>query len=116
MRAALWIALATFALTACQSDAPEAGGGYGLAGYDPGATSQKAACEGRGGAFKPGGASGALACFMTPKDAGKSCSTSSECSTGNCLARSQSCSPIEPLFGCNELLDAEGRRLTLCVE
>jgi hypothetical protein len=53
---------------------------------------------------------------MTPKDAGKSCSTSSECSTGNCLARSQSCSPIEPLFGCNELLDAEGRRVTLCVE
>ncbi|AVW91726.1 hypothetical protein [Celeribacter baekdonensis] len=116
MRAALWIALAIFALSACQAEAPETGGGYGLAGYDPGGRAQKTACETRGGAFKPGGASGALACFVTPKDAGKSCSKSTECSTGNCLARSQTCSPIEPLFGCNELLDTEGRRVTLCVD
>jgi hypothetical protein len=33
-----------------------------------------------------------------------------------CLARSGTCAPIMPLFGCNEVLDKQGRRVTLCIE
>ncbi|MCA0045143.1 hypothetical protein [Celeribacter litoreus] len=78
--------------------------------------SQRAACEARGGRWGTGGVAGFMTCIETPRDAGKSCERSTDCSTNMCLARSKSCSPISPLFGCNEVLDAAGRRVTLCVD
>lgn len=104
-------------LAACQAEDTETSLGYGLEGYDPNAVeTQKTACEARGGTFGPGGLGGFMTCFETPEDAGKRCTKSTDCSTGSCLARSQSCAPITPLFGCNEMLDAEGRRVSLCVD
>jgi len=73
------------------------------------------ACERRGGRFAPGGQSGGLTCFMTPPDAGKRCTRASDCST-QCLARSGTCVPITPLFGCNEILTDTGARLTQCID
>lgn len=53
-------------------------------------------------------------CIFTTKDAGKSCSRESQCE-GACLARSGTCSPIKPLLGCNEILQDNGARVTLCI-
>lgn len=72
-------------------------------------------CEGQGGRFAKGGANGALVCHTIPPDAGKSCRRKSDCST-QCLARSQTCAPVAPLFGCNEVLTEEGARVTLCID
>ncbi|WP_066704444.1 hypothetical protein [Celeribacter ethanolicus] len=109
--------LVALALTACQAETPEPDAGYGLAGYNPKASeSEKAACEEQGGEFRAAGLGGFMTCFTTPKDAGKSCSKSTDCSGNICLARSRSCAPIMPLFGCNDILDAEGRQVSLCVD
>lgn len=115
----LTVAGLVLSLAACQDEPPHDGEGYGygLSGFDPAQVeTQKAACEARGGEFRPGGLGGLMTCFETPKDAGKSCTSSGDCSTGQCLARSRTCAPIKPLFGCNDLLDAEGRRVSLCVD
>lgn len=60
-------------------------------------------------------AKGMFACIDTTRDGGKSCKTSGQCS-GQCLARSGTCAPYKPLFGCNEILDDIGRRMTLCLD
>lgn len=117
MRQLLLALLACISLAACQDEGDEATLGYGLAGYDPNAEqTQKAACEAKGGRFEKGGLGAFMVCYETPKDAGKRCTKSTDCSTGTCLARSQSCAPITPLFGCNEILDAEGRKFSLCTD
>ena len=72
-------------------------------------------CEDKDGTFSRGGKSGALVCHTTPTDAGKSCAKHSDCST-QCLARSRTCAPIAPLFGCNEVLTDEGAPVTLCID
>ena len=72
-------------------------------------------CEATGGSFSPGGESQGLVCRRTPPDAGKQCRSQSDCST-QCLARSGTCAPIDPLFGCNEVLSDQGQRVTLCIE
>ena len=74
---------------------------------------QRAACETDGGTFGTGGITGALVCYRPTSDAGKACSASTDCTT-ECLARSRTCAPVEPLFGCNDILDALGRTVTLC--
>lgn len=76
---------------------------------------QQLACERRSGRYVAAGASGARACVSPTRDAGKRCSREGDCD-GVCLARSQSCAPIKPLFGCNDILQADGRRVTLCVD
>ncbi|MDE3122882.1 MAG: hypothetical protein KGK00_14000 [Paracoccaceae bacterium] len=73
----------------------------------------KAQCEATGGRYM-GRTGGAMLCFHTPSDAGKSCTRSTECSAG-CLAKSRTCAPITPLIGCQQLLDSEGRLVTQCV-
>lgn len=105
------------ALGGCQSSGPKPATPTPISEVNPDQTqAQKALCEARGGEFKPGGIHGFLTCYQTPKDAGKSCSAASDCGTGNCLARSKTCAPITPLFGCNDLLDHNGRLVTLCVD
>ncbi|WP_460274701.1 hypothetical protein [Celeribacter sp. ULVN23_4] len=117
MRKTVAMALTVLSLTACQAEAPEESPGYGLAGYNPKATeTEKSACEARGGDYRTAGLIGGMVCFTTPKDADKSCSKSTDCSSNTCLARSRTCTPVTPLFGCNDLLDAEGRQVSLCVD
>jgi hypothetical protein len=76
---------------------------------------QQLACERGGGRYVAAGSSGARACVRPTRDAGKRCDREGDCE-GQCLARSQSCAPIRPLFGCNDVLQADGRRVTLCVD
>jgi hypothetical protein len=76
---------------------------------------QAQACEKKGGRFLPLKPGGALVCFTTPKDSGKHCTAESDCE-GACLARSQTCAPVKPLYGCNEILTSSGLRMTQCLE
>ena len=102
-------------LAACQAeeDGPP---DDGLANYDPHLfETQQASCEARDGTFAQGGITGGYQCFTTPRDAGKSCSKASDCST-QCLARSRTCAPIQPLFGCHDILTSSGAPVTLCID
>lgn len=82
---------------------------------EPPKSAQQTACERKGGRYAAAGASGARACVSPTRDAGKRCARETDCE-GLCLARSQSCAPIKPLFGCNDILQADGRPVTLCVD
>lgn len=108
----LAVVVAAMALVAClpQGDASQDGYavGPGAAESDPSqVVTARAACEARGGEWRNAGISGLMTCFTTPRDAGKTCERSSDCET-ECLARSRSCSPVSPLLGCNDVLDASG--------
>jgi hypothetical protein len=72
-------------------------------------------CERRGGRFMRAGQTGAMACVRTTRDAGKQCRRGSDCE-GVCLARSGTCAPLAPLFGCHEILQNDGSRVTQCLD
>lgn len=79
-------------------------------------TEAQIACENRDGLWTPVGTTGTLrACVFQTRDGGERCSRESDCE-GACLARSGTCSPIRPLFGCHEVLQNDGRRVTLCID
>lgn len=84
---------------------------------EPGKAKSEAqiACEKRGDIWAKAGSSAAHACVKRTKDGGKRCTDSTQCQ-GQCLARSGTCSPYAPLFGCNEILDDNGRQMTLCLD
>lgn len=73
------------------------------------------ACERKGGNYARAGAGGAFACVRPTRDGGKQCRRESDCESA-CLARSRTCSPITPLLGCNDILQNDGRRVTLCID
>ena len=72
-------------------------------------------CEKTGGQWAVAGLSGAYVCVTLTRDGGKVCRKKTDCQ-GLCLARSGTCAPIMPLFGCNEVLEKDGRRVTLCID
>jgi len=73
------------------------------------------ACEKARGAWVRAGKSGTMTCVQTLRDSGKQCSRESDCE-GQCLARSRTCAPVSPMFGCNEVLQDNGQRVTLCID
>ncbi len=73
------------------------------------------ACQKRGGRYIKTGSGDLRACVKVTGDGGKACKRETDC-TGSCLARSGTCAPVAPLFGCNEILQADGRRVTLCLD
>lgn len=73
------------------------------------------ACEKLGGRLVRVGTGLAMACQRVMRDAGKSCRRKSDCE-GECLARSSTCAPLSPLFGCNDVLQDDGRQVTLCID
>lgn len=106
----LIFAFLALALAACQpadSDLPLVG--------DALVSSQQATCEADGGRWGTGTNDSTFVCYRTPADAGDICSVASDCE-GLCLARSRTCAPVVPLFGCNEVLGRLGARTTLCIE
>ena len=70
-------------------------------------------CEKKGGTYSRLG--GAFLCVRTTRDGGKACRTGRDCQ-GECLARSMTCAPLAPLLGCNEVVQDNGVRTTLCIE
>lgn len=77
-------------------------------------SAQHLACEARGGRWSSAGSTAASFCQTVTRDAGKSCRAASDC-TGYCLAKSRSCAPVTPMFGCHEILNDSGRMLTECI-
>jgi len=73
------------------------------------------ACEKKKGNWSGIGKGGARACVFQTRDGGKHCTKESQCD-GVCLARSGTCSPLKPLYGCNEILQDNGARVTLCLD
>lgn len=72
------------------------------------------ACERKRGSWVNAG-SGLNTCVFPTRDGGERCTRESQCD-GVCLARSGTCSPVKPLLGCNEILQDNGARVTLCIE
>ena len=78
-------------------------------------TAGQVLCEKSKGQWVGAGETGAFYCASTTRDGGKRCTRKSQC-RGECLARSGSCAPIMPLYGCNDVLDKDGRMVTLCID
>jgi hypothetical protein len=72
-------------------------------------------CEKKGSKWFKIGDGEKYACVRETKDSGKRCEKESQCD-GVCLARSGTCSPFKPLYGCNEILQDDGARVTLCLD
>jgi hypothetical protein len=77
-------------------------------------TPEALACQRRGGQWARIGEGNARSCLRRTRDAGKRCDADRDCQ-GVCLARSGTCAPVDPLFGCNEVLQDDGRRMNLCL-
>lgn len=73
------------------------------------------ACEKKKGSWAKIGKGDARACIYQTKDAGKRCERESQCDSV-CLARSGTCAPFKPMYGCNEILQDNGMRVTLCLD
>ena len=71
-------------------------------------------CEAAGGLWGQSGGAGGFLCQKRTKDSGKVCHKKGDCS-GECLGPSQTCSPVAPLMGCNDVMDSQGRMVTLCI-
>jgi hypothetical protein len=81
----------------------------------PQKSERQLACEKDGGTWAGTGTSSLRTCVLRTRDGGKQCNRKSQCD-GQCLARSGTCSPLEPLLGCNDVLQDNGARVTLCIE
>lgn len=73
------------------------------------------ACVKKGGIWGKAGLGLGNSCVMRTKDSGKSCHAGNQCE-GDCLARSRTCAPYKPLFGCNAILQDNGLEVTLCID
>lgn len=73
------------------------------------------ACEKKKGRWVKIGKGEARACVFQTKDAGKRCERESQCDSV-CLARSGTCAPFKPMYGCNEILQDNGARVTMCLD
>jgi hypothetical protein len=73
------------------------------------------ACLKAGGQYLRLGKGQAFYCQIEPGDAGRICTKASDCESA-CLARSRTCAPVKPLFGCHEVLLDSGQAATLCVD
>ena len=108
----LAIGVLALLLASCQED--------GRIGSDAGARApdlladERQRCERSGGRWGLRAGDALFVCFRETRDANQSCKIASDCE-GLCLARSRTCSPIEPFLGCHEILTEGGGRATQCV-
>jgi hypothetical protein len=73
------------------------------------------ACEKKGGTWFKIGKGDKRACVRRTKDSGKRCERESQCDSV-CLARSGTCAPFKPMYGCHDILQDNGARVTLCLD
>jgi hypothetical protein len=67
-----------------------------IQGKNPPKSEAQRACESRGGLWARG-------------------RSKADCQ-GQCLARSMTCAPALPMFGCHEVVERSGMRVTLCID
>ncbi|WP_438990935.1 hypothetical protein [Lentibacter sp.] len=111
---AIGAALLTVAVLAscqmAQTSGGAAGGPDATSGRSPLLVAQD--CEAAGGRMVVGLAG--PQCAAAQPDAGKSCRDNSDCA-GFCLAKTRSCTPVTPYFGCHDVLTG-GKAATICVD
>ncbi|MBE0552322.1 MAG: hypothetical protein IH625_01380 [Rhodobacteraceae bacterium] len=76
---------------------------------------ERAECLMQGGTVGRGGLLPDELCFRPEPDGGKACTRKTDCS-GMCLAESNTCSKVTPLFGCFEFLDETGAKAQICID
>lgn len=76
---------------------------------------EQAKCIAKGGTWSVTGLAKLHSCIQPTRDSGKTCRKASDCE-GLCLARSRTCAPVKPLFGCNPILQDDGTEATLCID
>ncbi|WP_374644858.1 hypothetical protein [Tabrizicola sp.] len=81
----------------------------------PSKSQMQLACERKQGRWIRAGKGDLHSCVYDTRDGGKQCTRESQCE-GVCLARSGTCAPVKPLLGCNEILQDNGARVTLCID
>lgn len=101
------------ALVACDEDSPDQSEPQSI--FPQTLDGEREACEGSGGTWGGVGNGIAFVCYRNLPDANKVCETSSDCA-GMCLARSRTCTPITPFYGCHEVISDAGLRQTVCLE
>lgn len=115
IRRIVTVLVASVCLAGCQED----GSATSDTGDDTGSPAillpQQIACQDDGGRWGRVPGRVTFVCYQTTRDANKACSTKRDCE-GLCLARSRTCAPQTPLFGCHEVINASGLRQTLCIE
>jgi hypothetical protein len=82
---------------------------------EPVKSASQIACEEEDGTWARAGANGGMSCVRQTRDGGKKCDSKTDCQ-GECLARSRTCAPIQPLFGCNAVLMDNGAEVSLCID
>ncbi len=100
-------------LAACQEDGPNPSEDQTV--FPDLLKIQRDACEKDGGRWGLAANKATYVCYRTLFDANKTCSTGRDCE-GLCLARSRTCSPIKPFYGCHQVLSNSGVPQTLCIE
>ena len=81
---------------------------------EPPKSAEQLLCEKSKGQWLSAGDSGANYCASLTRDGGKQCHRKGDCQ-GQCLARSGTCAPIMPLYGCNDILQQDGGAVTMCI-
>lgn len=76
---------------------------------------EREACEAENGRWGTATSRETFICYKDLPDANQPCSTSRDCA-GLCFARSRTCTPVEPLFGCHQILSQDGLMQTVCRE
>lgn len=113
IRRILAVVLCGFILVSCQEDGPDFS--ESETAIPDILSTERMACERDGGRWASALGNETFVCYRNLSDANKSCSTSNDCQ-GVCLARSRTCSPVEPFLGCHEVFSSSGLRQTLCIE
>ena len=106
------LAFLSVALIACEEDGQQTPSEIEEA-LDP-LSDQRRSCEDGGGSWVPREGGILFACLQPTRDANQSCQSGSDCD-GACLARSRTCAPVKPLFGCHEILSDAGQQFTECL-
>ena len=107
---AIAVVLLVFAACQPEEDPLVTGGGVIVSDVDQLA----AQCRADGGRWGRTPSAGS-ACFRDAPDANDPCASANDCSV-LCLARSRSCAPFSPFFGCHEVLTASGAQATQCTQ
>jgi hypothetical protein len=72
-------------------------------------------CEKKGGKWALLGKTKARTCLRQTRDSGKFCDNKDDCD-GQCLSRSKTCAPFDPLLGCNDVIQDNGATVSLCID
>ena len=107
------VVLCLFTLAACQEDGAETAESTSI--FPDLLAEQRLQCAKDGGRWGPAPGRQTFTCFMNLTDANAPCTRETDCQ-GLCLARSRTCSPIKPFFGCHEVLSPTGLRQTRCIQ